>query len=68
MKYIISGGGTGGHIYPALAIAEEIKNSDMEAEILYVGTEKGLEAGGSKAGLDFRSKGKRFTQESIKTP
>jgi UDP-N-acetylglucosamine--N-acetylmuramyl-(pentapeptide) pyrophosphoryl-undecaprenol N-acetylglucosamine transferase len=56
MKYIISGGGTGGHIYPALAIAEEIKNSDMEAEILYVGTEKGLEAElVPKAGLDFRS-------------
>ena len=44
MKYIISGGGTGGHIYPALAIAKEIKSSDKNAEILYIGTKEGLEA------------------------
>ncbi len=44
MKYLITGGGTGGHIYPALAIANEIKRKDRNAEILYVGTEKGLEA------------------------
>lgn len=37
MKYILSGGGTGGHIYPALAIGEEIKKKDKDAEILYVG-------------------------------
>lgn len=44
MKYLISGGGTGGHIYPALAIAKEIKNTDKDAEILYVGTKNSLEA------------------------
>ncbi len=44
MKYIITGGGTGGHIYPALSIADEIKKSDKDAEILYVGTKEGLEA------------------------
>ncbi len=44
MKYLISGGGTGGHIYPALAIAKEIKNKYADAEILYVGTAAGLEA------------------------
>ncbi len=44
MKYLVTGGGTGGHIYPALAIIEEIKERDKEAEILYVGTEKGMEA------------------------
>ena len=38
MKYLISGGGTGGHIYPALAIAKEIKLNDKNANILYVGT------------------------------
>lgn len=37
MKFIISGGGTGGHIYPAIAIANEIKNRDKNAEILFVG-------------------------------
>ena len=56
MKYIISGGGTGGHIYPALAIAKEIKSSDKEAEILYVGTKNSLEAElVPKEGIDFRS-------------
>lgn len=36
-KIIISGGGTGGHIYPAIAIADEIKNRLPEARILFVG-------------------------------
>lgn len=44
MKYLITGGGTGGHIYPALAIANEIKSKEKDAEILYVGTKNGLEA------------------------
>ncbi len=43
MRYILSGGGTGGHIYPALAIGEEIKKQDEEAEILYVGKKDSLE-------------------------
>ena len=38
MRYLITGGGTGGHIYPALAIAKEIKDKYKDAEILYVGT------------------------------
>lgn len=36
-RAIISGGGTGGHIFPALAIAHEIKRRNPEAEILFVG-------------------------------
>ena len=43
MKIIISGGGTGGHIYPAITIANCIKEIKPEAEIIFVGTEKGLE-------------------------
>ena len=43
MKIILSGGGTGGHIYPALTIADEIKKLHPEAEIIFVGTEQGLE-------------------------
>ena len=43
MKYIISGGGTGGHIYPGLAIAKEIKTKEPDADILFVGTKHGLE-------------------------
>lgn len=37
IRVIISGGGTGGHIYPAISIANAIKELDSEAEILFVG-------------------------------
>lgn len=56
MKYLISGGGTGGHIYPALAIANEIKYRNKDAEILYVGTEDGLESElVPKEGYEFKT-------------
>ncbi len=44
MRVVLSGGGTGGHIYPALAIARECKKSDPSSAFLYIGTEKGLES------------------------
>jgi len=43
MKAIISGGGTGGHIFPAIAIANEIKLRHPDAEILFVGAEDRME-------------------------
>ncbi len=43
MKVILSGGGTGGHIYPALTIADQIKELCPEADISFVGTQQGLE-------------------------
>lgn len=43
MKIIMTGGGTGGHVYPAIAIADKIKRKHPDAEILFVGTEKGME-------------------------
>lgn len=43
MKVIISAGGTGGHIYPALAIANKIKEKDKNAQILYIGTKNRME-------------------------
>ena len=43
MKVIMTGGGTGGHIYPAIAIADEIKSRHPDAEIIFVGTERGME-------------------------
>ncbi|MBR0597064.1 undecaprenyldiphospho-muramoylpentapeptide beta-N-acetylglucosaminyltransferase [Sinanaerobacter chloroacetimidivorans] len=43
MKVIMTGGGTGGHIYPAIAIADKIKRKHPDAEILFIGTEKGME-------------------------
>jgi UDP-N-acetylglucosamine--N-acetylmuramyl-(pentapeptide) pyrophosphoryl-undecaprenol N-acetylglucosamine transferase len=44
MKIAVSGGGTGGHIYPALALIREIQKEDKNVEFLYIGTEKGLES------------------------
>ncbi len=42
VRVLLAGGGTGGHLYPALAIAEELRNKG--AEIRFVGTARGLEA------------------------
>lgn len=41
---MLSGGGTGGHIYPAISIANRIKDEYPDVEILFVGTEKGIES------------------------
>lgn len=43
MRIIISGGGTGGHIYPAIAIAKAIKDINNNAEILFVGAKGKME-------------------------
>ncbi len=43
MRILIAAGGTGGHIYPGIAIAKEILRRDETSEIRFVGTEKGLE-------------------------
>lgn len=43
MNYIITGGGSGGHIYPALAVADEIKKREPGAKIILVGSRRGLE-------------------------
>ncbi len=43
MKVIISGGGTGGHIFPAIAIADAIKQQRADADILFVGAEGKME-------------------------
>ena len=43
LKVIVSGGGTGGHIYPAIAIANEIKNRYPSAEFLFVGAKDRME-------------------------
>ncbi|WP_202076987.1 undecaprenyldiphospho-muramoylpentapeptide beta-N-acetylglucosaminyltransferase [Caldalkalibacillus salinus] len=44
MRVLISGGGTGGHIYPALSILKEVRRREPDSHFLYIGTEKGLEA------------------------
>lgn len=43
MKVIIAGGGTGGHVFPAISIAEEILERNGGNEVLFVGTEQGIE-------------------------
>ena len=43
MRLLISGGGTGGHIYPALALIEAIKQKEPDSEIIFIGTPRGLE-------------------------
>lgn len=43
MKVLIAAGGTGGHIYPGIAVANEIMRRDEASEVLFVGTARGLE-------------------------
>ena len=43
MRVLMTGGGTGGHVNPALAIANTIKARDKNAEIAFIGTKKGME-------------------------
>ncbi len=43
VRVAIASGGTGGHIYPAIAIAQELQNRDIGNEILFIGSEEGLE-------------------------
>src|SRR5688572_20573641 len=43
MKVLIAAGGTGGHIYPGIAVAKEILRRDSESKILFVGSSRGLE-------------------------
>ncbi|SDS58929.1 undecaprenyldiphospho-muramoylpentapeptide beta-N-acetylglucosaminyltransferase [Gramella sp. MAR_2010_147] len=43
LRVILSGGGTGGHIYPAIAIADEVKRRYPDAEILFVGAQDRME-------------------------
>ena len=44
MRVIFAGGGTGGHLFPGLAVARELQQRDSMTEILFVGTEQGIEA------------------------
>ena len=43
MRIILSGGGTGGHINPALAIARQVQKEEPDSEILFCGGKGGLE-------------------------
>ena len=56
MRVIISAGGTGGHIYPALAIINKIKEREPDSEFLYIGTHNRMEKDIiPKYGIPFKS-------------
>ncbi|MFF2016680.1 undecaprenyldiphospho-muramoylpentapeptide beta-N-acetylglucosaminyltransferase [Paenibacillus sp. NPDC058177] len=44
MRIVLSGGGTGGHIYPAVAVARQLEAEDDQAAFLYIGGTRGLES------------------------
>ena len=72
MKVIISAAGTAGHINPALAIANKIKEEDKDSEILFIGTDYGLEnelvtkAGYNLKRINAYGFSKKITFENLK--
>lgn len=74
MKVVISGGGTGGHIFPAIAIADKIKEMHPTAEILFVGAEGKMEmervpkAGYEIIGLNIRGLQRKLTLANLAFP
>ncbi|WP_438962559.1 undecaprenyldiphospho-muramoylpentapeptide beta-N-acetylglucosaminyltransferase [Nonlabens sp.] len=73
-KFIISGGGTGGHIYPAIAIANECKRRWPDCEILFVGASNRMEmekvpaAGYEIKGLWISGLQRKFTLDNLAFP
>ncbi len=73
-RIMISGGGTGGHIFPAVAVAEEMKIQYPQSEILFVGAEgkmemqKVPEAGFQIVGLPIRGLQRRLTLKNLLLP
>lgn len=73
-RVIISGGGTGGHIYPAIAIANAIKERQPDTEILFVGAngkmemEKVPKAGYKIIGLDIAGLQRKLTVKNLSFP
>ena len=73
MKVIMTGGGTGGHVNPAIAIADCIKDNDPSSEIIFVGTHRGIEnklvprAGYELKHVEIRGLKRSLSIENIKT-
>ncbi len=44
MKVVVAGGGTGGHIFPGIAVAKEVKKTLGDTEIIFIGTSRGIES------------------------
>ena len=74
LRFIISGGGTGGHIFPAVAIANELRRRLPDAEILFVGANGRMEmtrvpeAGYKIVGLDITGLQRRFSLQNLMFP
>ncbi|MET4073578.1 undecaprenyldiphospho-muramoylpentapeptide beta-N-acetylglucosaminyltransferase [Hymenobacter sp. UYCo722] len=74
LRFIISGGGTGGHIFPAVAIANELRRRLPNAEILFVGANGRMEmtrvpeAGYNIVGLDITGLQRRLTPDNLLFP
>ncbi|UKJ06848.1 undecaprenyldiphospho-muramoylpentapeptide beta-N-acetylglucosaminyltransferase [Solitalea lacus] len=73
-KIVISGGGTGGHLFPAMAIAEALKQLEPSVELLFVGALGKIEmervpaAGYKIIGLDIRGLQRKFTVDNLMFP
>lgn len=72
-RILIAAGGTGGHVYPAIATAEALRRIDPEVEILFVGGERMEARAVPKAGFDFRAISasglqRRLTPENLVAP
>src|ERR1700754_994684 len=73
-RIIISGGGTGGHIFPAIAIANALKNIDPATEILFVGANGRMEmekvpaAGYKIIGLDIQGIQRKSVWKNVMFP
>ena len=73
MRVIISAGGTGGHIYPALAIINKIKEEEPDSEFLYIGTTDRMEKdlipsmGYRYEGLEVTGLKRKLSLDNIKT-
>ena len=54
MDVLIAGGGTGGHLFPGIALAQEVQKRDPSARIVFVGSPRGIEKHAvPKAGFDL---------------
>ncbi len=73
MRVIVSAGGTGGHIYPALAIINKIKEEEPKSEFLYIGTTSRMEKdlipnlGYKYEGLEVTGFKRKLTLDNVKT-
>ena len=43
-RIMVVGGGTGGHLFPGIAVVEELRRRNPQVEVLFVGTQRGIEA------------------------